>query len=43
MLQVGEQAPDFQLPSTKGSFMLSSLKGRQYVVVIFYPKNDTGG
>jgi peroxiredoxin len=43
VLNVGELAPDFQLPSTKGSFMLSALRGQQYALVIFYPKDDTPG
>jgi hypothetical protein len=43
MIQTGEQAPDFTLESTQGSFTLSSLKGEKNVVLIFYPKNNTPG
>jgi peroxiredoxin Q/BCP len=43
MLQDGDQAPDFALPTDSGeSFRLSSLKGRP-VVIYFYPKDDTSG
>lgn len=39
----GERAPDFVLPSSKGSEVkLSSLKGKN-VVLYFYPKDDTSG
>lgn len=41
--QIGEQAPDFNLPSDSGgTIALSSLKGKP-VVVYFYPKDDTSG
>jgi len=40
--QVGDQAPDFSLPSDSGTISLSSLKGTP-VVVYFYPKDDTSG
>jgi len=40
--QVGDQAPDFSLPSDNGIISLSSLKGAP-VVVYFYPKDDTSG
>lgn len=43
MLQAGNKAPDFQAPSTQGPFMLSSLLGKEYAVLIFYPKNNTPG
>jgi peroxiredoxin Q/BCP len=42
-LQVGQKAPDFDLPaSTGGTISLKSLKGRN-VVLYFYPKDDTPG
>jgi len=42
-LTVGDQAPDFTLPSSTGkSVTLSGLKGKN-VVLYFYPKDDTPG
>ncbi len=42
-LEVGEQAPDFTLPTdTEGDISLSGLRGRK-VVVYFYPKDNTSG
>jgi peroxiredoxin Q/BCP len=42
-LAVGKPAPDFELPDAEGTLhRLSSLRGR-WVVVYFYPKNDTPG
>ena len=42
-LEVGNKAPDFNLPSSTGeSISLKSLKGKQ-VVLYFYPKDDTPG
>ena len=36
-LEVGDKAPDFNLPSTKGgNFKLSDLAGKKYVVIQFY-------
>lgn len=36
-LEVGEKAPDFDLPSTKGgNFKLSDLAGKKNVVIQFY-------
>jgi peroxiredoxin len=36
-LEVGDKAPDFELPSTKGgNFKLSDLAGKKNVVVQFY-------
>jgi thioredoxin-dependent peroxiredoxin len=43
MLDVGDQAPDFQLPDqTGGKVRLSDFKG-QTVVLYFYPRADTPG
>jgi len=38
--QVGEQAPDFELPGTNGSFKLSDHRGER-VVLLFYPGDNT--
>lgn len=43
MLTIGEQAPDFTLPSDQeGMLTLSHLRG-QKVVLYFYPKDNTSG
>lgn len=42
-LKVGDEAPDFSLPSSTGKpVKLSELKGKN-VVLYFYPKDDTPG
>ena len=38
--QVGEQAPDFELPGTDGTFRLSEHRGER-VVLLFYPGDNT--
>ena len=38
--QVGEQAPDFELPGTEGTFKLSEHRGER-VVLLFYPGDFT--
>src|ERR1700756_471478 len=38
--QGGEQAPDFELPGTDGSFRLSDHRGER-VVLLFYPGDNT--
>jgi len=39
-IQVGQEAPDFELPcvtgETKGSFKLSAHRGQRHVVLCFY-------
>jgi peroxiredoxin Q/BCP len=41
---VGQPAPDFTLPSTDDNDVtLSSFKGKQAVVLYFYPRDDTPG
>ena len=43
MVQKGDVAPDFRLPSDDGSEIgLADLRGRK-VVLYFYPKDDTSG
>ena len=43
-LKVGDAAPDFTLPASDGkSYTLSDFKGKQPVVVAFFPKAFTGG
>jgi len=42
MLQVGHSVPPFALPDADmETFDLASLRGRQHVVIFFYPKDDT--
>lgn len=38
--QVGEEAPDFSLPGTEGTFRLSEHRGER-VVLLFYPGDNT--
>ena len=43
-LKVGDDAPDFELKASDGkSYKLSSFKGKQAVVVAWFPKAFTGG
>ena len=42
MLQPGDKAPDFDLPTDTGRVSLAALKGK-HVVLYFYPKDDTSG
>ncbi len=37
ILHVGEEAPDFTLPSTHGDVTLSSYRGKKNVVLAFFP------
>jgi peroxiredoxin Q/BCP len=42
--RVGEEAPDFSLPSTAGgAARLSDYRGKSTVVLAFFPKAFTGG
>lgn len=42
--RVGQAAPDFKLPSTDDKDVsLSDFKGKQSVVLYFYPRDDTPG
>ena len=43
-VKVGERAPDFSLPDAEDrTFRLSERRGKQPVVLYFYPKDDTPG
>ena len=43
-LKVGDMAPDFSLPATTGKTeRLSDYKGKNNVVLAFFPKAFTGG
>jgi len=43
-LQVGNSAPDFELPSKSGEMVrLSNFKDKKAVVLYFYPKDNTPG
>ena len=43
-LSVGDFAPDFSLSASDGkTYTLSQFKGRQAVVIAFFPKAFTGG
>lgn len=43
-ISVGDQAPDFALPSQDGSTVkLSDYRGKKHVVLYFYPKDETAG
>jgi peroxiredoxin Q/BCP len=42
LLQPGSIAPDFELPDADGKLIrLSDLRGKNTVVIYFYPKDDT--
>ena len=42
--RVGDPAPEFRLPSTEGHDIgLEDFKGKQAVVLYFYPRDDTPG
>ena len=44
IVKEGAPAPDFSLPSTSGeTISLADFKGKQSVVLYFYPKDSTPG
>ncbi|MDA0712890.1 MAG: peroxiredoxin, partial [bacterium] len=44
MLKIGQEAPDFTLFDQNGNQVsLSNFKGKQNVVIFFYPKDNTPG
>ena len=43
-LTIGYQAPDFELPGSDGStYHLADFRGKQVVVLAWFPKAFTGG
>ena len=43
-LKVGDDAPDFELKGSDGKvYRMADLKGKQAVVIAWYPKAFTGG
>ena len=43
-IEVGQKAPDFELPDAEGKRVrLADFKGKKAVVLYFYPKDDTPG
>jgi peroxiredoxin Q/BCP len=43
-VEVGQKAPDFELPDASGTRVrLSDFRGKKAVVLYFYPKDDTPG
>lgn len=43
-LEVGDDAPDFSLEGSDGkTYQLSDFKGKQAMVIAWYPKAFTGG
>ena len=43
-LKVGDEAPDFLLPGSDGkTYKLSNFRGKQAVVIAWFPKAFTGG
>lgn len=43
MLEIGDEAPDFEMESTEGTVHLYDYKGKKNVILIFYPLNNTPG
>ena len=43
VVEVGSMAPEFVLPGTAGEVRLSDFRGKQNVVLYFYPKDNTPG
>jgi peroxiredoxin Q/BCP len=43
-LTIGDQAPEFELPGSDGStYRLADFRGKQVVVLAWFPKAFTGG
>lgn len=43
-LKPGDKAPDFELPGSDGkTYKLADFKGKQAVILAWYPKAFTGG
>jgi peroxiredoxin Q/BCP len=42
-MKEGDTCPDFTLPSTDGEFRLREKLGKSYIVLYFYPKDNTPG
>lgn len=40
-ISTGDNAPDFELPGTNGPVSLADYRGKQAVVLYFYPKDGT--
>jgi len=43
LVNEGDKAPDFTLPTPQGTVSLASFKGQKNVLIYFYPKDDTPG
>lgn len=43
IVEVGNIAPRFVLPGTAGEVSLADFRGKQMVVLYFYPKDNTPG
>ena len=43
VVEVGSMAPEFALQGTAGEVRLSGFRGKQNVVLYFYPKDNTPG
>ncbi len=43
MLDIGQKAPEFSLKAHTGETITRDAIAGQFVVVVFYPKNDTPG
>jgi len=42
-MKEGDTCPDFTLPSTEGEFRLREKLGKGYIILYFYPKDNTPG
>ncbi|MCL6649824.1 MAG: thioredoxin-dependent thiol peroxidase [Chloroflexi bacterium] len=43
MIKEGDKAPEFTLPTVNGPLSLADFRGKQLVVLYWYPKDDTPG